>query len=536
MVSSSLSLSFFLSLLALWSFSFRGCLCKDQDVILPPIKNGPAVASLVLLHGASISPDQYIPTAQQIQQSSSLSLWVGIPTVDLNAPGAVPKAIDRIISEMQSQGMSTQFYFYGGHSLGTVKIQEYCFEYSSNCTGQVLLAGNLARNASGDYYYNKGYPVPTLTVGGELDGLTRITRMMEGYYHQVLLAPSSSAAIQDFPVVVLEGVTHMQFASGNPPLLVEMKDLNPEVTYDQAHFEIGQVVGSWVDVRVIGVKQAQVTLEKYLKQTNTLLQPLITAFTMESYYYFLIPCYEKYPDAKEGDDCCRQGGGCQCGNRWSPISQQIMGGLQNITYVDYDVMHPVSQVPVHLAHINNTCVTPDTSCVLEMNTVTENIYPNTIQGDNPFFPLAAIEMRTKLKSRQAVHVAAGIPAQDADFDTLDGPSRCADINQHVYQWAIDNAGSRTAVRFKQLGQKLYMGNDVMKTAGYDWITTEMTYTSATVNGEAVIVINSTALATPIDYFQKNSQGMHYCKVLSPAYASEWIYVDGLRLRDSLSSQ
>lgn len=106
---------------------------------------------------------------------------------------------------------------------------EYCFEYSSNCTGQVLLAGNLARNASGDYYYNRslfflllfsslssfsfienlssssfplhdtssrGYPVPTLTVGGELDGLTRITRMMEGYYHQVLLAPSSSAAIQ----------------------------------------------------------------------------------------------------------------------------------------------------------------------------------------------------------------------------------------------------------------------------------------------------------------------------------------------------
>ena len=77
---------------------------------------------------------------------------------------------------------------------------------------------------------------------------------------------------------------------------------------------------------------------------------------------------------------------------WSPISQQIMGGLQNITYIDVDVMHPVSQIPVHLAHINNTCPTPDTSCVLQMNTVTENIYPSTIAADNPFFPLAAIEV------------------------------------------------------------------------------------------------------------------------------------------------
>ncbi len=69
-----------------------------------------------------------------------------------------------------------------------------------------------------------------------------------------------------------------------------------------------------------------------------------------------------------------------------------MGGLKNITYIDYDVMHPVSQVPVHLAHINNTCVTPDTSCTLEMNTVTENIYPSTINSDNPSFPLAAVEV------------------------------------------------------------------------------------------------------------------------------------------------
>ena len=55
------------------------------------------------------------------------------------------------------------------------------------------------------------------------------------------------------------------------------------------------------------------------------------------------------------------------------------------------------------------------------------------------------------------------------------------------------------------------------------------------DGEKVIMVNSTALTTSVDYPQKNSEGMHYCKVLSPAYAIEWIYVDGLRMNDSLSS-
>ena len=37
---------------------------------------------------------------------------------------------------------------------------------------------------------------------------------------------------------------------------------------------------------------------------------------------------------------------------------------------------------------------------------------------------------------------------------------------------------------------------------------------------------------PVDYKIKAVAGIHYCKVLSPARAMEWFYVDSLKPRNS----
>lgn len=59
---------------------------------------------------------------------------------------------------------------------------------------------------------------PTLTIGGSKDGLMRITRIAESYWHQITnITPSQS---NFFPVEVLEGVSHYQFAGGVPPSFV----------------------------------------------------------------------------------------------------------------------------------------------------------------------------------------------------------------------------------------------------------------------------------------------------------------------------
>ena len=39
----------------------------------------------------------------------------------------------------------------------------------------------------------------------------------------------------------------------------------------------------------------------------------------------------------------------------------------------------------------------------------------------------------------------------------------------------------------------------------------------------------------ISYWLQLAAGYHYCKLLSPSRAIEWMYVDGLRWHDSLTS-
>lgn len=39
---------------------------------------------------------------------------------------------------------------------------------------------------------------------------------------------------------------------------------------------------------------------------------------------------------------------------------------------------------------------------------------------------------------------------------------------------------------------------------------------------------SAMMRTPTDYFIGAASGFHYCKILSPFRAMEWIHVDGLK--------
>ena len=74
-----------------------------------------------------------------------------------------------------------------------------------------------------DYIY-----IPTLQLGGALDGLTTVMRMAESFYFAVLKHPKP----EPYPVVVIEGMSHMEFAEGNIPSHVKDEDLKPDITYE----------------------------------------------------------------------------------------------------------------------------------------------------------------------------------------------------------------------------------------------------------------------------------------------------------------
>ena len=71
--------------------------------------------------------------------------------------------------------MKADYFFYAGHSLGGAVLQNWAYNSYTNRTihGQILMGSFLTRVFKSDYIFS--YVVPTLTIGGELDGLARLT-------------------------------------------------------------------------------------------------------------------------------------------------------------------------------------------------------------------------------------------------------------------------------------------------------------------------------------------------------------------------
>ena len=96
------------------------------------------------------------------------------------------------------------------------------------------------------------------------------------------------------------------------------------------------------------------------------------------------------------------------------------------------------------------------------------------------------------------------------------------------------ASPNTLARFSKYGQSFTVGKDIdVCPAGPCWIWKELQYVESS-DGNSVEV-SSPQFSTPTDFWLKMSAGFHYCKVLSPARVIEWLYVDGLRAKYSLSS-
>jgi len=234
---------------------------------------------------------------------------------------------------------------------------------------------------------------------------------------------------------------------------------------------------------------------------------------------------------------------CVCGSKWvAQTANPMLAGLDLVgggaSVTAKDAFHDVSDThPFHLPHIFNSCSSP-AGCTLNATTLTMPFF-----ADSPFFPntstgpLSALELRTKMKSRQAVYEAAGLGTQDQN-QTDGNLTMCKAINELAFSWALQNAEESVRQRFLASGEPLVMVDDKVATIGItgpEWIkdvlvfqrvntTSGLARSAVTVQSWQFVVANTNGGNVPWIV----PAGMHYCKLLSPARAMEWIYTDGLR--------
>lgn len=517
----------FIQLCALLSFSLVHC---ADNTFLKPVKEGGQEIALVWIQGAQVPAALYVPLMQELQKQSATSLWIGLPSFlgDTPEPVRLQADIDDTIKKMQAAGLSADAkIFYGAHSLGTVFLQQFVAKNPGRCAGQILTGGFIART---NFYPKFNFPVPTLTMGGSLDGLARVTRTVaESFYQQITLADQA----QNFPVVVIEGMNHWQWASGNNvSLLVKQRDLKAETTEEEAHSTAATLMADFIS-QLLGTGGGAL-VQSAVATTKTFVEPLIAAYNLEGSRHFNAPRQIKGPGAK---DCVK--GGCPDSSAWAPVAQAIIAGdLQGWKFNSSNQFVDCSSTPItgeefHLPTISN-------------DTASHSVFTTTFSQcnwdlgdaeDTGFVYTSASEIGSKLSSRQCLLIrGVGTPQESTPF-SVDDPDFCKMANQKAYAWAMDHASARTKLRFQQSGQVYTFGADIQKAGGPLFLDAGITYKD---NGDAGVEVSSPAQKTEIDYWTKHFGPIprpssipdpgcfHYCKLLSPARAMEWIYVDGLR--------
>ena len=426
---------------------------SSSDIILEPIKQGGNNAALIFIPGAELPPERYVPLLKQTQLTSTDSLWIAIPSFPDNFPieQLRPKVIDEMLIKLHKSGMLTNTtIFLGGHSLGGIASQTLAYKYPNQVFGQILIGSFLERKYE---TASTIYPVPTLILSGELDGLARVTRIIESFYFY-----------STYPhfTLIIPGMNHMNTASGEPSDHILKNDIQSEINETIAHQQLSIRICDYINMRLNNQTMTSM-LEYNLNQTKIFSQPYLNALNLEGFYHFLPPCYNQTND------------NCQIGSSWSAYGQKILSGLNDTVQLNIsDEFHIVYKIPEHFAHLDNNCsfIKPLNNCILNIHTVTQNIYDLNDQFDTGETHSSAEEMRVKMISRQVLLQAAD--GKKYDFNQTDNQSLCGLINQQALNWALKNAANKTKDRYERVGKKMFIGDDIGPlNAGPLWIWTPL---------------------------------------------------------------
>ncbi|XP_013408206.1 uncharacterized protein LOC106172138 [Lingula anatina] len=458
----------------------------NVTVLEPRYTDGPEFG-LVIIPGAEIKGYTYRPLAEKLQVQAPFKLWVGlVGGFFSNTPNPLelPGGIESALGAMRKAGMTAASKIYlAAHSLGGTFLSAYANTNHKNISGILLYGSYLTRS-----YNMSAYPVPVLTLSGDMDGLNRITRIQETFQNLQDLYAKDQAVIYRSPVITLPGVNHGQFASGVMPKMVLQNDIPAEVSNDYAYEMIANASKYFMiataktpsDLVVVAENQ----LKQYFQDNQQRMQPIYAVRSMDS-------LGQTSP--------------------WSVVGQQIISRL-----IDTQKLHVYNQLvnEISLQVDEPNIVAKDGE--LSITTYTEITYPfNPL--DVSFYQQSPSQIQAKMSSSEAVQ--RYLP--NGNFSE---PLSCKEVNQAAIYHALSLAAAIPRTRFMKSGRNITITFDDIVSNEEVWLAEPLRITQ-THHGLQV---------TSIGYHPATeSNGFYHCKLLSPFRVLEYIYVDSLKPHPSI---
>ncbi|GFR81506.1 hypothetical protein ElyMa_000605700 [Elysia marginata] len=448
--------------------------------ILEPIKSSGDEVGLIFFPGAYIPTDAYNKTARAIQEASDLRVWAALTggySQNLVYGWDMEDAVDDAIRELKAAGMKSDAYVGVGHGWGGRFLSMYAPE--TNLTALILMGATITRKTD-----LKDYPLPVLTLAGELDGVNKITRVVEEFDKLRDEVDGFFKGVYRNPVVLIKGANHASFVSGELPAQLKPIDLAANISQADAHAMIGRHVNSFLTA----------TFSTDDALVDTALDELVDQFVRT--VRKLQPFIDVRNLGTDGEE-----------SMWTNLAQVVFAGeygsqLGVSNELEKDVWFYGEKPTISL---KGDDVVVSTYSVVDDEKEPDHILLLPVR-ESPH------EIAMKLISKDAIWKALD---SHNDVNLRSQPNTCESLNRLALYLALSQSSKESRERYLASGQPIIFEKDARVMANFLWMPSPL---SVRQDREGLHV-KSIAMVTK-DY--------HYCKVLPPYRAMEWVNVDSLR--------
>ncbi|XP_047500250.1 uncharacterized protein LOC125046512 [Penaeus chinensis] len=456
---------------------------ENSAIVLEPVKDGLEVV-YVFLPGSYSTNDRYVQFGEALQAASPHRLWVGLVGIymeDYPDPAELDAAVTACLADMRLLGMNSTDVFISGHSLGG-QVAVFYPETRDIFRGLVLLGAYL------DHGLLASYPIPVLTLAGDLDGSSRVTRMVDAFTESQAQMALDSEAVFRVPTIIPEDVNHASYYNDSDGLQVPDDILTP-LPSAEAKARISQHVADFITATLgkpsAAVDDARSRLLGAYDDTNAKMKPIqdLRAVTEEM---------SRSP--------------------WSEMSQKILANTA--TQDDWRYMN----VSDHI-HDNTSFVSENPHMTLQLQTLSIATQSHVTRPADPYYyePLTAFEIAIKMKSQEAIK---------EELEPLgvlfNKPVTCKELNMAAFDRAFNSPVDVVRDRFIERGRNITFFEDVVDDFATSWLASShsLVYTDAGL--EVTARRFHTASNNP------DLRGLTWCKLVPPERFLEYIMVDGLK--------
>lgn len=445
--------------------------------ILTAKKHGADAVLFILFPEEDVPAVAYKSLGTAIQTFCPLQLWIGIIEDKIGTHYEVTdvlRLVDMINTEvyrLKKTSGKVQIIL-GGHGQSGSLIQQFVSEYPDVVSGIILLG---ARVMSDKILMQLN--VPTMTVIGNLDGLTKITTLANVYKKFLQQIKADPSLKYRYPMVVLDGVNHGIFSNGQLPIHLLIQDIPLDTEYEKLLQDILQPISTFLlYCRGENGRVVLDSLNDYFVETNKILEPLLKAHQITI-------------DPKEYK------------SHWVKQSQMWLSDLVGPDSTRINIESYFTYQSAFNPALFNESVSKVTIYLFsQLDTPVEKI-------DSDEIPL---QIHARMFRRDAILKKLGITQND------NSPERtCKDLNYASYVIAYNRSAEKIRKRFDKRNPGILFHEDIIIPSESSWNEKNILVT----RHNRVLHVTSYAYITE----NNDADGHILCTLLPPIRAMEWIY-------------